>query len=966
MDPRARSDVVRVHTELDAGVAIYSPPMTRSGREAPFVGRVDESLALHALVDGAAAGRGSAVLVVGDAGSGKSRLIGEVIGGTNDTSRRRGASQVAIRIGSAHGFTIERPFGAIHEALDVTPSLDTTRGEPAGTRALLEAGAGSTAEFAVADRLLETLEAECLTTPVVLVIEDLHWADGGTLRFLGLVLDRIATSPLGLVLTSRPPAPATDLHRFLTQTREDELPRITLSPLSTDESIHLASRLVGGAIGPRFTEAIKATKGSPLMIHALAEALDQQLVSTESQVELPAGASLRPSGVLASRIAELDGEAFTLAQAAAVLGSTSSVERLAAVTGRRALDLVPVLDRAEVAGILVPDETGYGFRHELYRTAVLDTIAPSALAAMHVDAARTLIALGASPLDVAEHFALGAQPGDQQAIEWLCDVANSINRRSPGTSLRLAEVAASLATEPSIEITTARVRALAGTGRAADAEVLGASLLRDRELSPHVRAEVHRELALAAVVDGRPGDAVLHVATVAGLTDEPVARARLLAELAFGRFLALDRSGAWAAAMDALREGEALGDLTTQAAVHSLCCFLELLPLETAEALRHARLAVELADHPSCVAAHQYQPWFTAGIVFLETDGFDELDRAVRRGREVAYRTGSAWAVPAYDALASFGALRVGDLGDATAFALAALDSSENADAFGVMVWCHSFLAQIAVARGDVATARVESELAERELSPTRAQLGWDHVMMAKSLIAEAEGDLDAASRSVGEVWETFGAFDMQSGRQWIGPRVVRLALATGDRARAKTVAADIEDAAERTDLRSFRVDAERARGLVDADPERSLKAVGLARMTSRRPLLADALLDAAHVLREVGAPADADEAALEASSIYAAMGADAWAADAAATRSAKATARQRATPARPRFGWEAISQSERLVLELLADGLSNVEIAQRLYLSRRTVESHVSSAYRKLALSTRVELTLAILARRD
>ena len=110
--------------------------------------------------------------------------------------------------------------------------------------------------------------------------------------------------------------------------------------------------------------------------------------------------------------------------------------------------------------------------------------------------------------------------------------------------------------------------------------------------------------------------------------------------------------------MDALREGERLGDLTTQAAVHSLCCFLQLMPLETAEALRHARLAVELADHPSCVAAHQYQPWFTSGIVFLETDEYDEMDRAVRRGREVAHRTGSAWAVPAYDAVAVFGVLR--------------------------------------------------------------------------------------------------------------------------------------------------------------------------------------------------------------------------------------------------------------------------------------------------------------------
>ena len=535
MRPRRRDGVVRARTELSSATCGYSPAMTRrGGREAPFVGRAHELRGLHTIVGCAASGRGAAVLVVGDAGSGKSRLIDEV---TSDLAFEASAP-LRIRKGAAHGFAIERPFGAIHDALgNAALGLDSAPWEPVGSRALLEAGAGSTAAFAVADRLLEALEAECGAAPTVLVIEDLHWADGGTLRFLRLVLDRIATSPLGLILTSRPPAPGTELHRFVAQTSGD-LPRTALAPLSTDESLDLARRLVGGSIGPRFSEAIKAARGSPLMVHALAEALDQQLVMTDAAIELPADASLRPTGVLASRIAELDSDAFALVQAAAVLGSTASVERLAALIGRRALDLVPVLDRAQVAGVLVPDDTGYAFRHELYRTAVLDTLSPSALAAMHLDAARTLIALGAPPLDVAEHFARGAQPGDQQAIDWLCQVANSINRRSPGSALRLVDVASSLALEPSVQIAAARVRALAGTGRAADAEALGRTLLLSRELGTDERAAVHRELALAAIVDARPSDAVDHVATVAALVADPAERVRSLAELAFARYLA--------------------------------------------------------------------------------------------------------------------------------------------------------------------------------------------------------------------------------------------------------------------------------------------------------------------------------------------------------------------------------------------------------------------------------------------
>ena len=106
----------------------------------------------------------------------------------------------------------------------------------------------------------------------------------------------------------------------------------------------------------------------------------------------PAAASLRPSGVLASRSPSSTGR---VPGRAGGRGAGVDADRRSARGADRpaaALDLVPVLDRAQVAGILVPDESGYGFRHELYRSVVLETIAPGALAAMHLDTARTLIA----------------------------------------------------------------------------------------------------------------------------------------------------------------------------------------------------------------------------------------------------------------------------------------------------------------------------------------------------------------------------------------------------------------------------------------------------------------------------------------------------------------------------------------------------------------------------------------------
>ena len=298
------------------------------------------------------------------------------------------------------------------------------------------------------------------------------------------------------------------------------------------------------------------------------------------------------------------------------------------------------------------------------------------------------------------------------------------------------------------------------------------------------------------------------------------------------------------------------------------------------------------------MAAHQYQPWFAAGLVFLETDEYEELDRAVRRGRDVANRTGSEWAAPAYDALASFGALRTGDLGDAAALALAALDSCETGDGFGLTVWCHSFLAQIALARGDLPTARERLRLAEGELSPTRSQLGWDHVMMVRSCLAEIDGSTGTALEAIAEVWDVFGAFDIPSARQWIGPRLVRLSLAAGNLARAEAVVAGLDDGVDRSGLLSFRVDAEQAHALLECDGDRASDAVELARMTARKPQLADALVDAADVWRRCGSLAKADDSALEASALFTGIGADAWA---AARRGWQATTRRHASVTRHR-----------------------------------------------------------------
>jgi DNA-binding NarL/FixJ family response regulator len=120
-------------------------------------------------------------------------------------------------------------------------------------------------------------------------------------------------------------------------------------------------------------------------------------------------------------------------------------------------------------------------------------------------------------------------------------------------------------------------------------------------------------------------------------------------------------------------------------------------------------------------------------------------------------------------------------------------------------------------------------------------------------------------------------------------------------------------------------------------------------------------LADAAELRRRAGKRAEADALATRAVELYAACGADADAATVRATIAGKAPRPRN----RPRFGFEALTPTERLVVEHVADGLSNAAIAAQLHVSRRTVETHISAAYRKLEVDSRVELARLVLGRR-
>jgi DNA-binding CsgD family transcriptional regulator/tetratricopeptide (TPR) repeat protein len=918
-----------------------------------LVDRGAEQRLLRGLVEAAAGGRGGAVLLLGEAGVGKSALA-------EAAAAFAARAGLATSIGRALHLQVERPLAAALEALGTRPGevFGLPAGEDRPARTVLEAGAHAVPAFLAVDRLLDRLEAACQERPMLLVLEDLQWSDEATLRWLRLVLGRVAGLPLAVVLTARPPRRGTELHRFLTGLPQDDVVR--LGPLPPDDVRALAAQVLHSDPGPLLTGVLDATGGNPLLVLAVVQALSAggALRQAGRKVELAGDpATVHAGSVLDLRLDEFDADTLFVLQVAAVLGPRPAVADVGTVLARPLHDVLPALESAAAAGVLVADGDGYAFRHELYRDAVLASAGQPALHALHLDAARALAAAGAPAGVVAEHYTLGARPGNAEAVGWLQRAAEELVAVAPGPALRLLDAALALAAPgPDVELMILRVRALAGAGHTAEAEALAHSLLAGR-LDPAAEAQLRRELALAYFVQGRAAECVAAMERVVALTTDPARTARLHAEIAFARFVGLDHAGARTAADTAVAEGEASGDVAAQVAGHSVRCWLELFADRFASAAALGERILALVEHPAAGEAHVYQPWFGVALARIEADDLDGAALVVRRGREVAERTGAVWAVPGYEALTAMSALRGGALDDAAAAATATLGYLHDADGFGVAVWCHAFLAQVALHRGDDTAAAEHVTTAERWLVSDRAQLGIEQVMLAKARLLERQGDVAAAHAALASVWELFGLLGVLSARQQIGPDLVRLAVAAGATADLPEVCEELAAGAELTGCASFSADALRAAAWRCADPALALSAVEAARRSPRRPMLAAALSDAALLLRRAGRAGEAERLGQEAFDLWTSMGADA---DAAAVAAILRRVPRRAT--RPTTGFGALTATERRVVTLVAEGLPNAAIAGRLFVSRRTVESHVSAAYRKLGVSTRVELARAAL----
>ena len=417
-------------------------PVTPAG---VLVGRDTEMALLTGLVREVARGRGSAALIEGEPGIGKSALV-------------RAATAAAAEAGCDVFWGAGDELG---QALPLLPFLDGLQvREPSVNprrdtivrllRGEVTTGTGTDVSAVLAEQLLALVAEQCAVRPTVLVIDDLHWADQASITLWGRLARSTRQVPLLLLGMTRPVPHRDDVVAL--RRAADDGARLHLTGLTETAVTDLIAALAGGRPNDNLLRLAGGAAGNPLYVTELIAALTRgsRLTITESGGAEVAGDSVPDSlsAVIADRVGFVAGPVREALKAAALLGADFAVSDLAIVLGRSVPDLVPAVDEACAVGVLVESSHGLAFRHPLIRAALYDEMPTSVRAAWHRSAGRALAEAGASPDRVARQLLRAAdgspaEPTDEWMLEWLARTADLLVGQAPGVAAELLNLAVS-------------------------------------------------------------------------------------------------------------------------------------------------------------------------------------------------------------------------------------------------------------------------------------------------------------------------------------------------------------------------------------------------------------------------------------------------------------------------------------------------------------------------------------------
>lgn len=927
-----------------------------------LVGRDAELAVAVAAVRELSQGRPSVLVIEGEAGIGKTRLVEGMV----DEARARG---VTVFAGHAHPFERTRPFGVVAEALGlVRRSADPRRSaigaRLAGVGGDVPATGGGGTQYQVVEAIVDLVEASCLEGPVLLVAEDLHWADSASLLTILTVARQLTFSALLVVVTARSSPQPDEVVRLVDDLAATGARVLPLQPLGADEVAALAAQRLGAPPGPSLTAMLAKAGGNPLWVVAILRSLDDEGLVRHTGDGLEATTSEMPSSLsdlVVRRLRPLPAPTLKLLEVTAVLGDAVSLRDVAAVVRRPPAEVVGQLEDAFDAQLLDEADGRVVFRHQLVHDAVYQHIPGPARRLLHREAAAALLAAGADRLDVAGHLMLGTERGDEQAFAWLREAARDAAGQSPLVALELVQRAEALLPDghPDADlVSTEVVQALLRAGKAAEASARAETVLARRHT-----ADVDTPLRLALVGALALQNRAVELIDVvrAGLADSsrlpPSYQVPMLAQESWALTYSGDHRGGESVAEEALTLAERVGDAAmTVWALTALTVAVGRAGRHE-EALRHARRAAALAAATHDARSLPLQPRLFLGLALFDCDLVDEARAAYREALDDEF--GSGWWLSdtlMADAQACFA---IGEWEDAVPRLVAAGQAAQEKNHPLLLSQSIALRTVIATGTGDL---RGAAELAERIAGHLEGErLGYNAGVVAFAVagVKAAGGDRQGAYELLLRCWLFEAAREDRFYHRYLAPDLVRLALELGHHDVAADVAGDVVvGAALAPEVPTIRSLALRCRGLVDGDVESVLEAVTV---SARSPLLIDhtgACEDAASLLVELGRREEAAALLAGALDRYERAGADAWAGRVRAQlRALGVRPGSRGPRRRPAHGWESLTATERAVSLLVAEGLTNGAVARRLYVSPHTVNTHLRHVFAKLDVSNRVAL---------
>ncbi|MEW2528023.1 AAA family ATPase [Streptomyces sp. NPDC047071] len=934
-----------------------------AGGGLPLRGREAELAFMEERLDALARGEGGVVLVEGPAGSGKSRVLGEA----SASARRRGTR---VFQGGADPEDQFVPLGPLLDGLltGAAPLSDAAR--------LRDLATVPGQRFWLLQELGDRLREAARTGPLLIVLDDLQWCDELTLLTLHTLAARLASDAiLWLVAVcgdSVPPRVRTTLDRI----HRGGARAVALGPLEDRAVARIAEDVLGAAPGRDVLRVARQAEGVPLLLRELLDVLrNEEVVAIENGTARLTAASLpaRPLPSVGRRVGLLSGAARELVETAAAVGRPVTVSLLAELLGSTPAALITPLREALDTEWLAERGDRLEFRNDLVRASVAAGLPLAVRRSLRGKAARALpdseTAASARPAppttdpEPADRTDADRTDVGRSDADRLRTAAADIAATAPGPAAELALRALELTAADAPErprVIAEAIPLLWQTGQAARARELGTSALSAGGLGPRDEAGIRLALArLSTQYDF--SEAVRQARAGAALPGLPTdLRARLLALLCLGLALSGDNEAAEQALPEARETAEAAGDRTARATVTVVASAVRFRRMDWSEALRLAELATAMGAADSLWVPEGLWQSFVLNAAGRCDQALAVTDAALRQAREQG-RTAATrmWRTHRARLL-----LDTGRLTDARAEAEAASATPDEPgpDHLADVTRLYA-LTRVAVHTNDQRAARRYAADARR-MRTDGAPLVRRAGAWALALLADFDGRADAAVLA-----DVVSALDAERPSEGgpldpaDAPGLVRVALRAGAHdAALRAVGAAERRAALNPGVTLLAATAAHARGLLDNDLDHLVSAVRLYEDTSRPLARASALEDTGRKLaatRRSEAVPYLDKAL----GLYVRAGAER---DVARVRRRLRAAgvRRRPAPAGHLGRWPELTVSELGVARLVAQGLTNRQVAERLAVSPHTVSSHLRRAFTKLDLTSRAELTRLVTTR--